>query len=443
MRNLRYLAQFALFPREWFPLFRRSARSLVFRRGGISRPVTKGPSGVFRAHISQSLVGKHPSPKYRRWMGKAVDILSSWHAAELTHSVATSLLDTLLSERPSRGLLWDDYLELSRQAMRVGLYRASLGFQQACWSSLDRAVRTESDTVTSIFHLKALIHQGRLEEASNRAQSLVRQRLVPTVRAELDELRSYLVQCGYGQESMFLNQGEDSLERKWLARVSGCNVLVYGPGATQNLPSPIPLFLVARVMGPSVYRWDSDNDLVGNRTDIVYSVPENLSEGFASGSEDFRREVSALPFICVKRGRKFLPPNARSVMGFGALFLRGHPNMVPLIVLDVLASSGIPHVIGSDFFTSKVAYRQSDRRAVGWASPTVSAAKQSAQGSAGGDFDRSSLMSSHNSIENWALVQNLYRAGKVSGDQNFEAVMEYDLSQLMEIYDQVIGSRRV
>jgi hypothetical protein len=117
--------------------------------------------------------------------------------------------------------------------------------------------------------------------------------------------------------------------------------------------------------------------------------------------------------------------------------------MVPLIVLDVLASSGIPHVIGSDFFTSKVAYRQSDRRAVGWASSAVSAAKQSAQGSAGGDFDRSSLMSSHNSIENWALVQNLYRAGKVSGDQNFEAVMEYDLSQLMEIYDHVIGSRRV
>jgi hypothetical protein len=376
-------------------------------------------------------------------MGKAVDILNSWHAAELTHSVATSLLGTLLSETPPRGLLWDDYLELSRQAMRVGLYRASLGCQQAGWSLLDRSMRTESDTVTSIFHLKALIHQGRLEEASNRAQSLVRQRLVPTVRAELDDLRWYLVQCGYGEESMSFHEGEDSLERKWLARISGSNVLVYGPGATQNLSSAIPLFLVARIMGPSVYRWDSDDDLVGNRTDMVYSAPENLSQGFASGSEDFRREVSALPFICVKRGGRFLPPNARSVKGFGSLFQRGHPNMVPLIVLDVLASSGIPHVIGSDFFTSTVAYRESDRRAVGWGSSAVSAAKQSAQGSAGGDFDRSSLMSSHNSIENWALVQNLHRAGRVSGDQSFEAVMKHNLSQLMEIYDQAIGSLRI
>ena len=102
-------------------------------------------------------------------MGKAVDILSSWHTAELTHSVATSLLGTLLSETPPRGLLWDDYLELSRQPMRVGLYRASLGFQQAGWSLLDRSMRTESDTVTSIFHLKALIHQGRLEEACQRS----------------------------------------------------------------------------------------------------------------------------------------------------------------------------------------------------------------------------------------------------------------------------------
>jgi len=443
MRTLRYLAQFALFPREWIPVFRRSARFLVFRRGGISRPVTKGPSGVFRAQVSQSLVGKHPSLSFRRWMGKAVDVLSSWHAGELTHSEATLLLGALLSERPPRGLLWDDYLELSRQAMRVGLYRASLGFQEAGWTLLDRAMETKNDTVSSIFHLRALIHQGRLEEASNHAQSLVRQRLVPTVRAELDDLRSYLVHCGYGQESKSLQQGEDSLERKWLARISGSKVLVYGPGATPNLPSPTPPFLVARVMGPSVYRWDSDDDLVGNRTDIVYTNPENLSQGFASGSEDFRREVSVFPFICVKRGGRFLLPNARSLKGFGSLFQCGHPNMVPLIVLDVLASSGIPHVIGSDFFTSAVAYRESDRRAVGWGSSAVSEAKQSAQGSAGGDFDRSSLMSSHNSIENWALVQNLYQAGRVSGDQSFEDVMEYSLRQLMEIYDQVIGSLRI
>jgi hypothetical protein len=327
--------------------------------------------------------------------------------------------------------------------MRVGLYRGSLGFQQACWSSLDRAVRTESGTATSIFHLKALIHQGRLEEASDRAQSLVRRRLVPTFMAELDYLRWYLAQCGYGQESMSFHEGEDSLERRWLARISGANVLVYGPGPTENLPSSIPSFLVARIMGPGVYQWDNDDDLVGNRTDIVYSNASNLSQGFASGGEDFRRKVSALPFICVKNGVEFLPPNTRSVNGFGSLFQGGHSNMVPLIVLDVLASSGIPHVIGSDFFTSTVAYRESDQRTVGWGSSAVPAAKQSAQGSAGGDFDRSSLMSSHNGIENWALVQNLYKAGKVSGDQRFEALMEYDLSQLMEIYDQVMGSLRI
>jgi hypothetical protein len=443
MRALRYLAQFASFPGEWCPVFLRSARSLAFRRGTISRLVTKGPSGVFRTQISQSLIGRHPSPRFRRWMGKAVDILTSWHAAELTHSAATSLLGTLLSERPPRGLRWDDYLELSRQAMRVGLYHASLEFQEAGWSSLNDAMGTKNDTVSSIFQLRALIYRGRLEEASNRAQSLARRRLVPTVRGELDELRSYLVHCGYGQESTTPHEGEGSFERKWLARISGSNVLVYGPGATENLPSPTPLFLVARVMGPSVYTWNSDDDLVGNKTDIVYSNPENLSQGFDSGSEDFRRVVSAFPFMCVKRGGRFLPPNARSLKGFGSLFQSGHPNMVPLIVLDVLASSGIPHVIGSDFFTSAVAYRESDRRTVGWGSSAVPDAKQSAQGSAGGDFDRSSLMSSHNSIENWALMRNLHRAGSVSGDQSFEDVMEYDLSQLVDIYDRVIGSLRI
>jgi len=70
-------------------------------------------------------------------------------------------------------------------------------------------------------------------------------------------------------------------------------------------------------------------------------------------------------------------------------------------------------------------------------------ASQSQAGSAGAVFDRSTLMASHNAIQNRAIVANLVQVGRICGDSEFlEAVSLSNLEYARRL-DRLYGQHKI
>ena len=112
--------------------------------------------------------------------------------------------------------------------------------------------------------------------------------------------------------------------------------------------------------------------------------------------------------------------------------------MVPLVCIDALRVPEVKvSVLGSNFFASSIAYRQDSLRS----NPDKSS--QTSAGSSGRQFDRTTLMASHNAIQNRAVVKNLVTAGHITGDKEFlEAVNLSNLDYVRRL-DEIYGQERV
>jgi len=102
------------------------------------------------------------------------------------------------------------------------------------------------------------------------------------------------------------------------------------------------------------------------------------------------------------------------------LYPTGHPNMLPAVLLDLLAGGAESiFVEGGDFYTSQSVY----------AAPVA-------------NRDRLHLcnsIASHNPNENRRLVANLVAVGRVSGDDSFMRAASLDDEQYFRLLDQNLG----
>ena len=429
-------------PREWMPVLQRRARGMRFRRGRIHRWETKAETHQFEVVVRGALLGKSRSQKYRDCISPLAAVLVTWHQGRASHRDATAEARQHLDSVDSSVVSWQDLVELSRQLMRVGLFEASLLSMEKSWKFLeDEWARGARDAFTAVSWARALIYAGDAQGANDVVDSLMKKRVPKYARHAVEEIAGFTnVARDSGAESS--SPLPPRQQSDWTNFVRGKTVLIYGPAEVVELPEVPGSCLVARIIGPGVYQWDSDDDLLSNQTDVVYSIRNNIEKGLSEVGGVFRQRLLGYRFVCIKRGGTFGLPNGRSVPGFGGLFMSGHPQMVPLCALDIVRSSALPVVIGADFFSSEVAYRESDRRLVGWGQPSQRSRQQSVSGSDGGAFDRCSLMASHNIFENWALVKFLFDAGKIRGDSRFAQSMNYSIHELALRYDEVIGSKR-
>lgn len=436
------LANLASHPGELVALLQRRLRLSRFLRGRVGRPDTKSESSHFELVVRGALIGKARNSDYLAWMCPFVEIMVAWHRGDLEHVDASKEALRLLGKRMPSVVSWQDLSELSRQLMRVGLFYASLESVRASWIRLESDWSSgRQDAFTTLARVRALIYQGKQQAARIAIDSMLDGRVPAYAKTTLFEL-DWLTQLTPSDASKSCLGGSADCQSDWAELVGNQTVLVYGPGNATQLPRLPNEFLVARIIGPGVFTWDSPEDLVSNRTDIVYSISANIEKGLRETGENFRQAIFGYKFLCIKRGETDEFPNARTVRGFGGLFMSGHPQMMPLSVLDIHWSGAAPVVVGGDFFTSEVAYRESDRRIVGWGNQSQSLRSQSPSGSGGGDFDRCSLMASHNIFENWALIKFLYDLGYVRGDAGFESAMAYNLTDLALRYDEILGSQR-
>jgi len=320
--------------------------------------------------------------------------------------------------------------------MAVGLFQVSYDFHTASWQALNQSARKFESAALRFAKLKQSLYRGQIRIAAEQLKQLQDSRTHELAGSPLETVDWY-IQCCLGRNVQRKSHMSPSrVDVLWGEAVCGRDVLLVGPGATHELPELPEEYLVARVIGPGVYEWQDPSDLVFNKTDAVYSIPENLLPGAMRARPNLQKMVEKFGFVNIKKRDVLLAPNSRPVESFWQLFSFGHPQMIPLMVLDVLAHGGRPVVVGSDFFQSSVAYRDSERR-------SPEGRVQSANGSDGGEFDRTALMASHNVFENWSIIRNLVRAGLVRGDERFLNACALSPEELFRRYDETLGKYRI
>lgn len=403
----------------------------------ISRTTVKVPSQLFKKYLQRKLLGQLSAIKRTGWRRQVVSTLSDWHSGRVSHQVATESLESVLGGLDLSRASSEDLILTSRFAMSLGLFDASFAFYKAGCHALNQSAPKFDSVAFRIARLKQSLYFGKIDDAHHLFESLRSSPWRGSASSSLETLGWYIRCClnraVLGRRS---RSSSSRVQVAWNEIVSGRDVLIVGPGETRDLPELRPGYLVARVIGPGVYEWKDENDIASNRVDAVYTIPENILRYAMEQSSDLRDKLSSYRFVNIKRKDVLGASNSRPVETFWQLYSSGHPQMVPLMVLDVLAQGGRPVVVGSDFFQSPVAYRFSERR-------RIRNRVQALSGSDGGDFDRSALMASHNVFENWAIIKNLVSAGLVGGDERFLSSCLLSSERLAHRYDEVIGQHRI
>lgn len=420
---------------EWFGVFSRLWRRLWRGKSRVSRLTIKVPSDIFRRYVRQSLLGRLAFSSRTDWRQRVGESLVDWHIGRFGHEAATKTLVSILRTLNVGRVSWEDLILTSRFAMAVGLFRVSYEFRLASWRALSQSSWKQESAASQFAKLKQTLYCGQIDVASQHLEKLQDSPSRRLAGSPLETV-SWYIQCCLGRTIERRARVSNKVEALWGQAVRGQDVLIVGPGETRDLPELVPGYLVARVIGPGVYEWQDSSDIASNKTDAVYSIPGNVSPRAMHTYPALRNKLESYSFVNIKKTDVLLIENSRPVETFWQLFSFGHPQMIPLAVLDVLAHGGRPVVVGSDFFQSPVAYRASERRSPG-------GRVQDPNGSDGGEFDRSALLASHDVFENWSIVRNLVSAGLVRGDERFLNSCALSPGELFNHYDETLGKYRV
>ena len=379
-------------------------------REKFGRNVTSQNAEYIVRHIieMQSYLGKTSS-----WQRDFIYTIKQWLIGSAGHAEIRDelvALSTLHRGTPAQTFF------VAQVTGAIGHFSASLEFEKLGVSRASKVRVGRSRLARSLTELQAAIHTSDLKLAINKSEA-VKQILSSRTAIPMSilEILQYVhTWVGSEMASSRTIDAEGPVNHRWMEAASGRNFVVYGPGETrteQDLISDNQL--VVRIAGPGSFHWAGNSDLARGRADVVYMNPETMTSIMEQGGDSVEI-LKSYPFVCVKRGQSSLLPNSRRIDAGARLFLRGHPNMVPLIVLDLIKVPGSRiHVIGSDFFASAIAYRDDSRRV------TPGGLRQTQQGSSGNLYDRCTLFASHNVFQNRRLISNLVHAGRVSGDRSF------------------------
>jgi len=409
-------------------------RALAGRK--IGRAVTSRSSDELGMHVdsySRHLGGSDS------WTRHFAANLKSWVQNSGSHQQATEALSGPLSavglpEAPRR------LLAAAQLCGALGLHVVSLELEVRAWDVIESRAKTARHRNDLVQQIQVAIYRGDMTRALNFSEKLKKalSSKQKSLFSYIDLLNYVSVWAGAGTLTFPSARGiESQTSERWNALVTGQKLYLYGPGTVgKNEPAIPQESLVMRIAGPGSYRWGDNNDLALGRTDIVHIIPETLAD---IGDTDAQKQeiFGGYEFVCIKRSHAPYLPNSRKVEAGSRLFLRGHPNVVPLMCIDALRVPGTSlRVLGSDFFASPVAYRSDSRREGPGGVP------QNSSGSTGHDYDRSTLMASHNAFENRALVKNLHKAGRIEGDYGFEKALALSDFEYAQTLDEIYGTRR-
>jgi len=372
------------------------------------RDITSSSPSVIAGAVRASFahLGGH-----RRWRILVVEKLNDWVFGNVDHTEVTRFLKEI---EPNGAGTWDQCFAAARIMAALGLFEASLAYEERGIQFLDRGNLWGTSRSGELRKIQSAIHRADLDGAIGGVRQFLAHHDSPEkLTFSVLDLLHYV--------DVWANSSNSKIQSRliqenpsWSDYISDKKIALYGPGNVDPAtPTIAASEVVARIAGPGSYSWKSKGDLAKGRANVVYVIPETL-KALGPNPEERRKTVGHFDFLCIKRGEAPYLPNSRKVEAGSRLFLRGHPNMVPLAVIDLLRAPGTSvRVIGSDFFASGSSYRPDSIRTTPEGQP------QTNQGSTGNRYDRSTLMASHNAFQNRRLVKNLLDSGRVTGDDAF------------------------
>ena len=359
---------------------------------------------VVHSHVAGVSKNKSSNEKF-------TELMALWMSESSTHGEITVELLDLLTDWPStaRGMF-----QLSKLCGALGLFEAALSAEEKALARLAQSKFLSASTPGRLISLGAAIHLGdkaRGHELRERIKASVSR--ADSAAFSVLDLLNYAANWLDGQNCEFsASRIASLLPRDWVEYILGRSVLLIGPGQTSQTPPNLPE-IIARFPGPGAFFPQPAGDLAMGHTDIVYLIRESLEQE-SKVNPELIEYLQKIAFVCIKRWSSTTLTNSRPVDGMSRLFLHGHPNVVPLAVIDILRIDGARvSVTGVDFFSSGTSYRADTIRITPEGSP------QTKQGSTGNSYDRSTLMASHNAFQNRRLVKNLLDSGRVTGDDAF------------------------
>ena len=365
----------------------------------------------------------------RSWGTLVVEKLIDWVHGNVDHFEATAFIKKLTPHGPDIG---DQCFAAARIMAALGLFEASLAYEERGIQFLHRGHLWGGNPSRRLRTIQGAIHRADLDGAIDAVRQFLAHHDSPEkLPFSVLDLLHYVGVWANGIDSKI--QTRLMLENSsWSDYIGGKKIVVYGPGTIDLTAPPITASdVVARIAGPGSYSWPSDGDLARGRADVVYVIHETL-EAIGPTRLQRRETLGHFDFLCIKRGEAPYLPNSRKVEAGSRLFLRGHPNMVPLVILDLLRISGTRvQVIGSDFFASGSSYRPDSIRTTSDGRP------QTNQGSSGNRYDRATLMASHNAFQNRRLISNLLVSGRVTGDDAFLqacSISDLDYARVLDLH---------
>jgi hypothetical protein len=430
---------------EWARELIQKATNFVARKRfnvpWISRQEMHSESGVV-VEFAKRVLGAGVSNSATKKLPIALlNVVESWNSGAISHQAATEACEDIATGVNVSKTNMAALQNIERLCQNFGLHRGAGFFALKVRERVILEARLFQTPTALEREFVSAVHWGDLTAAETVLQRLRSHRLNSRQRSRFERYEAYF-RTWAGMDQLPLSEIAKS---QFFSAISGKSLLIYGPGEVDGELFDAERFeIVARTCGPGKCVFDSQDDLVSNKTDVVYVNPEDFDLGEALLRADRVHSLSQYAFVVTKRKGVEGLSNNRVAVNVGALFLRGHPNKGTQMILDLLVHNPRElHVIGMSFFLAHNAYREDARPLNTLVLQSGGEQKSDLSGSEGGRYDLNWQYASHNLRENFGLVRNLYSAGKITGDAKFSSVMSYSIDEYLAELDAVAGTSRL
>lgn len=381
-----------------------------------------GGDARLRIALRNCLLSRLDTPRQRAWKGELILGRIDRSSERVSHQSSTDRLMSLGSSiSATNGERREAFFAASRACASAALFRASQIFLELAYERVEldaEKTRGFRDTLSAVL---VSIQRGHAAEATERWHSLS-DRVVPDglTRDAWAITNRYLALWLRIDEAPLATSTLDAVDSGWKELVAERSVLLIGPAPRLQPSDADKHDLTARIFRGTALT----EALASPGREIMYlnDDPQLPAEPLAV----VLRSLHQLRHIASKNrvSRLALPNHHHTDLRVRRLFPTGHPNMVPVAALDILAGGARSiYVEGADFYSSQAVY----------AAPLENRVR----------LHLCNSIARHNPNENRRLVTNLVNVGLISGDQQFLTASGLDDDLYFLRLDQNLGEWQI
>lgn len=411
--------------------FRHSIGSFVQRRSlyrfsALSPEDWRQSGAEVRQKLHTNLRKPGPILNKARWIDDVIEVLVQRSQDSVDHSDATARLKFIAGQVSPRTAHAETLFAVARACGSAGLFEGSYGFTQLAHARIELNAESTANLRDSLYSVLVALHRQNLDLAISRWDALKGADVPSGVTREIFDMLDRYMSILTHSAPVGLPGGPLIVDRSgWKEDLRGSRVLILGPGPTDFGPSDAAQFdYIAQIFRNRDLK-DFSTGTSANK-DILYVGGYLYRMLEKLGRDELEQRFGRFKYFAIKslEPRLGLTNTRQTERLCSRLFLNGHPNMVPLMCVDLLAPGEVSlHIVGVNFYASKEPYTAGETDA----------------------FSRFHLchsITSHNALENRALVGNFVKAGVVDGEKAFRDVLGLNDLEYLRLLDEYYGKPR-